>query len=97
MEHSASAGSLLKASYLRLAALELSTKRADQEIMRDFFWTLYSKLDAVAQGLRVVYEVSNRIGSVSSLQRTSKPPGLIFCRGAISKTPLEQSQVLYSL
>ncbi|THH02605.1 hypothetical protein EW026_g281 [Hermanssonia centrifuga] len=30
--------------------------------MKDLFWTLYSKLDAVAQGLRVVYEVSNRIG-----------------------------------
>jgi exocyst complex component 4 len=56
---------LLPASSLRLTALELSTKRMDQEILRDFFWTLYSKLDAVAQGLRVVYEVSNRIGSVS--------------------------------
>lgn len=55
---------LLPASTLRLAALEMSTKRADQEIMKDLFWTLYSKLDAVAQGLRVIYEVSNRIGSV---------------------------------
>lgn len=61
----ASAGAtLLSPSSLRLAALELSTKRVDQEIMKDFFWTLYSKLDAVAQGMRVVYEVSNRIGSV---------------------------------
>ena len=58
-------GQLLPARSLRLAALEMSTKRADQEIMKDFFWTLYSKLDAVAQGLRVIYEVSNRIGSVS--------------------------------
>ena len=55
---------LLPASTLRLAALEMSTKRMDQEVLRDLFWTLYSKLDAVAQGLRVVYEVSNRIGSV---------------------------------
>lgn len=60
-------GRLLPASSLRLAALEMSTKRADQEIMRDLFWTLYSKLDAVAQGLRVIYEVSNRIGSVSAI------------------------------
>lgn len=52
---------------LRLAALESSHKQIDQDILRDFFWTLYSKLDAVAQGLRVVYEVANRIGSVSSL------------------------------
>lgn len=63
-------GSLLPASSLRLAALEMSTKRMDQEIMKDFFWTLYSKLDAVAQGLRVVYEVSNRIGSVSRFDFT---------------------------
>ena len=58
---------LLPSSSLRLAALEMSTKRADQEIMKDLFWTLYSKLDAVAQGLRVIYEVSNRIGSVCTM------------------------------
>lgn len=52
---------------LRLTALESSTKHADHEILRDLFWTLYSKLDAVMQGLRVVYEVANRIGSVSHL------------------------------
>lgn len=61
-------GQLLPAHALRLAALEMSTKRVDQEIMKDLFWTLYSKLDAVAQGLRVIYEVSNRIGSVSFLK-----------------------------
>ena len=53
------------ATSLRLAALESSEKRADHEVLRDFFWTLYSKLDALTQGLRVVYEVANRIGSVS--------------------------------
>lgn len=58
-------GSALNASCLRLAALESSTKQVDHEILRDLFWTLYSKLDAVAQGLRVVYEVTNRVGSVS--------------------------------
>ena len=58
---------LLKSSTLRLSALESLAKRVDHEILRDLFWTLYSKLDAVAQGLRVVTEVSNRIGSVSSL------------------------------
>ena len=52
---------------LRLTALESSTKHADHEILRDLFWTLYSKLDAVMQGLRVVYEVANRIGSVSQI------------------------------
>ena len=52
------------ASSLRLAALESVEKQVDHEVLRDLFWTLYSKLDAVTQGLRVVYEVSNRIGSV---------------------------------
>lgn len=55
------------ASSLRLAALESSAQQVDQEILRDFFWTLYSKMDAVAQGLRVIYEVALRIGSVSLL------------------------------
>lgn len=50
---------------LRLTALESSVKHADHEILRDLFWTLYSKLVAVLQGLRVVYEVAKRIGSVS--------------------------------
>jgi exocyst complex component 4 len=55
----------LPASRLRLAALESSSKQADHETLKDLFWTLYSKLDAVTQGLRIVYEVANRIGSVS--------------------------------
>jgi len=58
-------GGFLSASSLRLAALESSAKRVDHETLKDFFWTVYSKLDAITQGLRVVYEVSNRIGSVS--------------------------------
>ena len=58
-------GALLSPLSLRLAALESSTKQIDHEILKDFFWTLYSKLDAVAQGLGIVSEVANRIGSVS--------------------------------
>jgi exocyst complex component 4 len=54
----------LKSSGLRLTALESLAKRLDHEILKDLFWTLYSKLDAVAQGFRVVAEVANRIGSV---------------------------------
>ena len=55
---------LLQATQLRLTALESSTKVLDQEVLKDFFWTLYSKLIAVSEGLRVVFEVANRIGSV---------------------------------
>ena len=56
--------SFLVSSTLRLSALESLSKRVDHEILKDLFWTLYSKLVAVAQSLRVVTEVANRIGSV---------------------------------
>lgn len=58
--------SFSKSASLRLSALESLAMRVDHEILRDFFWTLYSKLIAVSQGFRVVTEVANRIGSVSS-------------------------------
>ena len=58
---------IMDATALRLTALESSTKILDQEILKDFFWTLYSKLIAVSEGLRVVYEIANRIGSVCLL------------------------------
>ncbi|KAF8807754.1 hypothetical protein BYT27DRAFT_7189848 [Phlegmacium glaucopus] len=54
---------LMKSSSLRLSALESLATRVDHDILKDLFWTLYSKLDAVAQGLRVVTEVTTRIGS----------------------------------
>lgn len=59
-------GGFLHASRLRLTALESSSKKVDHETLKDFFWTIYSKLEAVAQGLRIVYEVANRLGSVSA-------------------------------
>jgi exocyst complex component 4 len=61
----------LRGSSLRLPALESASKLVDQETLRDLFWTIYSKLDAVAQGLRVISEVSNRIGSVSNISSAS--------------------------
>ncbi|KAF5384828.1 hypothetical protein D9615_001370 [Tricholomella constricta] len=74
-----SKGTFSKSSSLRLAALESSTKRVDHEILKDLFWTLYSKLDAVAQGLRVVYEVANRVGSRRDFKDTSgTKPGSLF-------------------
>jgi exocyst complex component 4 len=60
---------LMKSSSLRLSALESLEKRADHDILKDLFWTLYSKLDAVAQGLRVVTEITTRIGSVCLIVR----------------------------
>jgi len=51
--------SSLRCSTLRLSALESLAKRVDHEILKDLFWTLYSKLVAVAQGMRVISEVAN--------------------------------------
>ncbi|KAI9461755.1 Sec8 exocyst complex component-specific domain-containing protein [Boletus coccyginus] len=56
-------GTSTSTSALRLAALESTSKHHDQEILKDLFWSIYSKLYAVTQGLRVVFEVANRIGS----------------------------------
>ncbi|KAI0375224.1 hypothetical protein BV20DRAFT_1009421 [Pilatotrama ljubarskyi] len=70
---------IMNATNLRLAALESSTKALDQEILKDFFWTLYSKLIAVSEGLRVVYEVANRIGSRRDYKDSSgTKPGALF-------------------
>lgn len=66
-------GPPVKPSMLRLSALESSAKHMEHEVLKDLFWTLYSKLDAVAQGLRVVSEVANRIGSVRSLNPSCVP------------------------
>lgn len=63
-------GASTTASTLRLAALESTSKHHDQDILKDLFWTIYSKLNAVTQGLRVVFEVANRIGSVSAIFNT---------------------------
>ncbi|OAX44421.1 hypothetical protein K503DRAFT_678876 [Rhizopogon vinicolor AM-OR11-026] len=72
-------GVLLRTFSLRLAALESSTKQVDQETLKDFFWTVYSKLDAVTQGLRVVCEVANRIGSRKDFKDSSgAKPGSLF-------------------
>ncbi|KAJ1028347.1 hypothetical protein NDA18_003011 [Ustilago nuda] len=48
---------------LRISASETSALQRDSETMRDLFWTLFSKLDAVLQGHRVVYEVAGMIAS----------------------------------
>lgn len=46
---------------LRISPGETSALQRDGETMRDLFWTLFSKLDAVLQGHRVVYEVAGMI------------------------------------
>ncbi|CAD6900494.1 unnamed protein product [Tilletia controversa] len=46
---------------MRMTALESNALQRDTETMRDLFWTLFSKMDAVLQGHRVLYEVVTRI------------------------------------
>lgn len=93
----ANRGPPLRATVLRLAALETSTKVTDQETLRDFFWTLFSKLDAVTQGLRVVYEVSNRIGSVRQSGPAYVNEAYCSCRDDTSMTLQERNLALCSL
>nr|CDI53407.1 related to SEC8-protein transport protein [Melanopsichium pennsylvanicum 4] len=59
---------------LRISAGETSALQRDGETMRDLFWTLFSKLDAVLQGHRAVYEVAGMIASRAGFkdQVTSK-------------------------
>lgn len=52
------------AALLRLSASETNTLASSVETLRDLFWTLYSKMDAVLQGFRVAYEVAARIAEV---------------------------------
>lgn len=53
---------------LRISAGETWALQRDGETMRDLFWTLFSKLDAVLQGHRVVYEVAGMIASRSGFK-----------------------------
>lgn len=50
-----------RSSLLRLTTTESNELELNVETLRDLFWTLYSKLDAVLQGFRVAYEVATRI------------------------------------
>ena len=53
-----------RSSLLRLSAIETSELESSVETLRDLFWTLFSKLDAVLQGFRVAFEVAGRITEV---------------------------------
>lgn len=68
-----------RSSLLRLNATQTSALALSAETLRDLFWTLYSKLDAVLQGFRVGYEVCVRIGEVclvtSSFSKSAEPNG----------------------
>lgn len=86
------------ADELRLPALESHAKGPERDALSDLFWTLYSKLDAVIQGLRVLYEVSNRVGSVSRpALENPRTHSHLDPSGGTSKTPQAQNLVQYFL
>lgn len=61
----ATASNLPSASGFRPSTSQQHAHLASAETLRDLFWTLFSKLDAVLQGFRVSFEVSMRISEVS--------------------------------
>ncbi|WFD06742.1 Xaa-Pro aminopeptidase [Malassezia vespertilionis] len=63
-----SAAQLSEARGGRFSQPEHSALQRDMETMRDFFWTLFSKLDAVLQSYRVIQEVASLIFSQAGLK-----------------------------
>ncbi|KZT53789.1 hypothetical protein CALCODRAFT_439643 [Calocera cornea HHB12733] len=80
---------------LRSPELEGMEKETEREVLRDLFWTLYSKLDAVLQGLRVVYEVTARISSRRDFKDSSGArPGSLFPLGELYQPLLSEVRTL---
>ncbi|EJU00084.1 hypothetical protein DACRYDRAFT_117671 [Dacryopinax primogenitus] len=80
---------------LRSPELEGMEKETEREVLRDLFWTLYSKLDAVLQGLRVVFEVTGRISSRREFKDSSGArPGTLFPLGELYQPLLSEVQML---
>ncbi len=68
---------------LRVAALETAGNQIQVETLRDLFWTVFSKLRAVLESHRLLYEVTTRL----SLRRDLKDPS--GKADVISISPLE--------
>ncbi|KAK4052526.1 exocyst subunit [Microbotryomycetes sp. JL221] len=60
-----------RSSALRLTTAESNLLEMNVETLKDLFWTLFSKLDAVLQGFRVAYEVAMRITERRDFKDTS--------------------------
>jgi hypothetical protein len=61
-------------------ASSASLVQLNTEILMDFFWTLFSKLDAVLQGFRVLNDVVQRIVG----RREFKDPGMVSAKSGTS-------------
>lgn len=82
---SLSRASTNRSSLLRLTATETTALETNLETLKDLFWTLYSKLDAVLQGFRVTYEVATRVAEVRFVREVGTGRADERCRGAISR------------
>jgi exocyst complex component 4 len=84
-QNSAAYSLLIRSSMSNATSLaatdEASVVAMHTEILMDFFWTVYSKLDAILQGFRVLHEVVQRIVSRKSFRDGSlqaKSGGALF-------------------
>ncbi|KAH8929370.1 hypothetical protein BT69DRAFT_1235977 [Atractiella rhizophila] len=66
-----------------------SSVEKDNEILRDLFWTTYSKLDAVLQGFRVAYEVAARITERKEFRESGARVGSLLSLNEVWK-PVQQ-------
>ncbi|MBW0461217.1 hypothetical protein O181_000932 [Austropuccinia psidii MF-1] len=57
---------------------EIKELESIAHIIQDFFWTLYSKLDATLQSFRVLYEVSLRISERKDFKEDGIKPNLVL-------------------
>ncbi|KAG0144745.1 hypothetical protein CROQUDRAFT_46818 [Cronartium quercuum f. sp. fusiforme G11] len=61
LQSAVNASSSKRTSVFKINVNELKEIESVSEILQDFFWTLFSKLDATLQSFRVLHEVSFRI------------------------------------
>lgn len=83
-------------SIFRINAAEATALESSAETLKDFFWTLYSKLDASLQGFRVLYEVAMRISERRDFKDASgaKAANLLFSLLEVWKPVQSEVRVL---
>lgn len=70
---------------LRMSAAESSQVASDGEVMRDLFWTLFSKLNAVLQGHRVIHDVASIISQRAGFKEAPTTAGSNSSTNSISE------------
>lgn len=68
----------LRFSLFKFNSNELKEIESIAQVLQDFFWTLYSKLDATLQSFRVLHEVSLRISERKSFKEEGMKSNLVL-------------------